>query len=54
MTKMYLPFLQSTLEACKSALNEVECPMDYQIFENDFILHHAKVERNGEFDCLFA
>ena len=26
------------------ALNELDCSMDYQIFENDFILHHAKVE----------
>lgn len=42
--KTVLPFLQSTLEACQIALNELDCSMDYQIFENDFILHHAKVE----------
>jgi len=47
--KNVLPFLQSTLEACKNALNEVDCSMDYQIFGNDFILHHAKVERSGEY-----
>jgi adenine-specific DNA-methyltransferase len=48
--KNVLPFLQSTLEACKIALTEVDCSMEYQIFDNDFILHHAKVERNG--DCI--
>ena len=42
--KNVLPFLRSTLEACKQALNEQNCSMDYQIFENDFILHHAKVD----------
>ncbi len=42
--KTVLPFLQSTLEACKTALNKLDCSMDYQIFENDFILHHAKVD----------
>ena len=47
--KNVLPFLQSTLEVCKNALNEVNCSMDYQIFKNDFILHHAKVERNGDY-----
>jgi len=48
--KNVLPFLQSTLEACKNALHEVNCSMDYQIFDNDFILHHAKVERNGGYN----
>jgi len=42
--KTVLPFLQSTLDACKKALNELDCSIDYQIFENDFILHHAKVD----------
>lgn len=45
--KTVLPFLQSTLEACKTALNEQDCSMDFQIFENDFILHHAKVDTDG-------
>ncbi len=45
--KKVLPFLKSTLEACKLALTEVDCPMDYQIFDNDFILHHAKIEQDG-------
>jgi len=48
--KNVLPFLQSTLEACKNALHEVNCLMDYQIFDYDFILHHAKVERNGGYN----
>ncbi|MGA2912119.1 MAG: Eco57I restriction-modification methylase domain-containing protein [Methanoregula sp.] len=47
--KNVLSFLQSTLETCKNALNEVDCSMDYRIFDNDFILHHAKVERSGEY-----
>lgn len=42
--KNVLPFLQSTLDACKTALNELDCSVEYQIFESDFILHHAKVE----------
>jgi adenine-specific DNA-methyltransferase len=47
--KTVLPFLQSTLENCKNALYEVDCLMNYQILDNDFILHHAKVENSGEF-----
>ncbi|RQV99278.1 hypothetical protein EH221_00450, partial [bacterium] len=44
--KNVLPFLQSTLDACKNSLNEIGCSMEYQIFDNDFILHHAEVERS--------
>jgi len=47
--KNVLPFLKSTLEACKNALNEVNCSMDYRIFDNDFILHHAKVKKSGKY-----
>lgn len=39
-----LPFLQSTLNACRDVLNNHNCLLDYQIFDRDFILHHAKVE----------
>ena len=46
--KNVLPFLKSTLEACKNALNTVNCSMDYQIFNDDFILHHAKVKKSGK------
>lgn len=42
--KKVLPFLQATLDECKNVLNEQNCSMSYQIFDNDFILHHAKVE----------
>ncbi|MDD1703459.1 MAG: Eco57I restriction-modification methylase domain-containing protein, partial [Methanoregula sp.] len=47
--KNVLPFLKSTLEACRNALNEANCSMEYQIFENDFILHHAKVKQSGKY-----
>lgn len=43
-----LPFLKSTLDACKNALNTANCSMDYQIFNDDFILHHAKVKKSGK------
>jgi len=43
------PFLQSTLDTCKKALNDVDSAMDYQIFDDDFILHHAKVKTDQ--DC---
>jgi len=46
--KTVLPFLKSTLETCKNALNNVNCLMDYQIFDDDFILHHAKVKKSGK------
>jgi len=50
--KTVLPFLHSTLEACKNALGERDCSMTYQIFETDFILHHAKIEKFE--DCTIS
>jgi adenine-specific DNA-methyltransferase len=48
-----LPYLKSTLEACKNALHEIGCSIEYQIFDKDFILHHAKVER-GNGDVVYS
>ena len=49
-----LPFLKSTLDSCKTALNEKKCIMDYQIFDHDFIIHHAKDDKRNVYDLIIS